>query len=234
MGETIQTKIITSVEEATGLSASRGQMMNWEKNNSSNSKATNSEPHQAATKTPVTINIGSVAESEEMLFSGLRNKNKFAFQYLYDNYSSALYGVIFNILSHKEASDDTLQEVFVKIWGNFDSYDPQRSRLYTWMLNIARYHAIDKLRSKEMKCDRHLKRDKEFAKKLSFSPAPFVEGIGLKKLLDYLDKEQKDVIELVYFQGFTHTEAAEELNIPLGTVKTRLRLAIIKLRTIFL
>lgn len=171
--------------------------------------------------------------TEEFLYSALRSKSKTAFEYLYDNYSPALYGVIFNILKSEEASNDALQEVFVKIWNNFDSYDPERSRLYTWMMNIARNHSIDKLRSKAMKSDRELKSDKNFIRNNSTVSSPFTDGIGLKKLVDDLEKEQKDIIELLYFQGFTQTETAEELNIPLGTVKSRVRLAMNKLRKHF-
>ncbi len=171
--------------------------------------------------------------TEEFLYSALRSKSKTAFEYLYDNYSPALYGVIFNILKNEEASNDALQEVFVKIWNNFDSYNPERSRLYTWMMNIARNHSIDKLRSKAMKGDRELKNDKEFIRNSSATLSPFVDGIGVKKLVDDLDKEQKDIIELLYFQGFTQSEAAEELSIPLGTVKSRVRLAMNKLRKHF-
>jgi len=172
--------------------------------------------------------------TEEFLYSGLRSKSKKAFEYLYDNYSPALFGVIYNILQNEEASNDALQEVFVKIWNNFDSYDPERSRLYTWMMNIARNHAIDKLRSKAMKGDRELKNDKEFVKAASGTATTFVDGIGVHKLVDDLEKEQKEVINLLYFQGFTQSEAAEELNIPLGTVKSRVRLAMNKLRKHFI
>lgn len=171
--------------------------------------------------------------TEEFLYSALRSKSKTAFEYLYDNYSPALYGVIFNILKNEEASNDALQEVFVKIWNNFDSYNPERSRLYTWMMNIARNHSIDKLRSKTMKGDRELKSDKDFIRNSSATSSPFTDGIGLKKLVDDLESEQKDIIELLYFQGFTQSEAADELSIPLGTVKSRVRLAMNKLRKHF-
>lgn len=171
--------------------------------------------------------------TEEFLYSALKGKSKTAFEYLYDNYSPALYGVIYNILRNEESSNDALQEVFVKIWNNFESYDPNRSRLYTWMMNIARNHSIDKLRSKAVKGDKELKGDKEFARNLNTVSSQFVEGIGIQKLVDDLEVEQKTIIELLYFKGFTQSEAAEELSIPLGTVKSRVRLAMNKLRKHF-
>ena len=169
---------------------------------------------------------------EDLLYSELKSKSRKAFEYLYDNYSPALYGVIYNVLREEEASNDALQEVFVKIWNNFDTYDPIKSRLYTWMLNIARNHSIDRLRSKTTADRKDLKKDKDFVERQQ-QPEPFVEGIGLRKLVDHLEEEQKIVIDLLYFQGFTQAEAAEELNVPLGTVKSRVRIAIHKLRKYF-
>lgn len=101
------------------------------------------------------------------------------------------------------------------------------------MANIARNHAIDKLRSKAIKAERELKKDTVYAKTITTTSSQFTDGIGLKKLVDDLDKEQKDIIELLYFRGFTQSEAAEELSVPLGTVKSRVRLAMNKLRKYF-
>ncbi len=170
---------------------------------------------------------------EQLLYSELKGKSKHAFEYLYDNYSPALYGVIFNVLRDEDLSNDALQEVFVKIWNNFDLYDPQKSRLYTWMLNIARNHSIDKLRSKNVSGRKDIKTDRDFVARNNNHPEQFIEGIGLRKLVECLDEEQKIVVDLLYFQGFTQAEAAEELNIPLGTVKSRVRIAIHKLRKYF-
>ena len=169
---------------------------------------------------------------EALLYAELKSKSKKAFEYLYDNYSAALYGVIINVLRDEELSNDALQEVFVKIWNNFDQYDPAKSRLYTWMLNIARNHSIDKLRSKNSADKKELKNDKDYVQSQKGAEI-LIEGIGLRKLIDHLDRDQKEVIDLLYFQGFTQIEAAEELNIPLGTVKSRVRIAIHKLRKFF-
>jgi RNA polymerase sigma-70 factor (ECF subfamily) len=172
-------------------------------------------------------------DNESYLYSELKSRSRQAFEYLYDNYSAALYGVIVNVLHDEELSNDSLQEVFVKIWNNFDSYNPQKSRLYTWMLNIARNHAIDRLRSKNIRTKKDPAKDKDYVEQNDQQAAPFIEGIGLRRLVEHLEDEQKAVIDLLYFQGFTQAEAAEQLNIPLGTVKSRVRIAIQKLRKFF-
>lgn len=171
--------------------------------------------------------------TEEVLVAEIKGKSRKAFEYLYDNYSPALLGVIYNVLRNEEASNDALQEVFVKIWNNIHNYDPSKAKLYTWMLNIARNHAIDKLRSKAMKTDRELRNDKNFVSHINGNVSTFVDGIGLQKLIDGLDIEQRQIIDYIYFQGYTQSEVAEELNIPLGTVKSRVRLAVNKLRKHF-
>ncbi len=171
--------------------------------------------------------------TEEVLVAEIKGKSRKAFEYLYENYSPALLGVIYNVLRNEEASNDALQEVFVKIWNNIHNYDPSKAKLYTWMLNIARNHAIDKLRSKAMKTDRELRNDKNFVSHINGNVSTFVDGIGLQKLIDGLDIEQRQIIDYIYFQGYTQSEVAEELNIPLGTVKSRVRLAVNKLRKHF-
>lgn len=171
--------------------------------------------------------------SEEELYSELKGRSRLAFEYLYDNYSPALYGVIFNIVRSEETANDVLQEAFVKIWNNIAQYDPAKAKLYTWMINVARNVAIDKLRSKQEKADRILKNDKEFIYQNNSASHTFIDGIGVGKLVENLDEEQKQIIDFLYFKGYTQSETAEELGIPLGTVKSRVRLAITKLRKHF-
>src|SRR5579872_6151045 len=101
------------------------------------------------------------------------------------------------------------------------------------MLNIARNHSFDKLRSRNSAGRKDLRKDKAYTEQYGKGQTPFIEGIGLRKLVDHLEEEQKAVIDLLYFQGFTQAEAAEELNIPLGTVKSRVRIAIHNLRKHF-
>ena len=176
-----------------------------------------------------------ISLSEPELIQALRNKDKNGAEALYDMYSSALYGVIYRIVQHDEIAEDLLQETFVKIWNSCASYDSSKGRLFTWMVNIARNLTIDKTRSKDYR--NHSKtEDIENAVSSvdkSFTTSINPETLGLKDLVNKLKPDQKIVLDLVYFRGFTHIEAAEELDIPLGTVKTRLRNAIITLRKVF-
>jgi RNA polymerase sigma-70 factor (ECF subfamily) len=171
---------------------------------------------------------------EDDLVSRLFKKDQQAFSYLYDNYSAALYGVIFRIVQDEETGADVLQETFVKIWNNFTLYDKTKGKLFTWMVNIARNLAIDTTRSKSYKNQgKNLELDKivgfiDSHKSTSFNP----DQIGLKALLEKLRPEQREIIDLAYFRGYTQAEIADELNIPLGTVKTRMRMAIMQLRKI--
>ena len=154
---------------------------------------------------------------------------------MYDMYSSSLYGVIYRIIQHEEIAEDLLQEAFVKIWNSAASYDESKGRLFTWMVNIARNLSIDKTRSKDFR--NHSKTEDIENIVLSvdkgFTTSINPETLGLKELVNKLNPDQKAVLDLIYYQGFTHVEAAEELNLPLGTVKTRLRNAIITLRKVF-
>lgn len=165
----------------------------------------------------------------------LRHHEKIAVEALYDMYSSSLYGVISRIIIDTAVAEDVLQETFVKIWHSFASYSTEKGRLFTWMVNIARNLAIDKLRSKDFK---NQNKNQELEINVTFideqkNTVYKPELLGIKDLVQTLKPEQKLILELVYFKGYTHVEAADELGIPLGTIKTRLRMAIQQLRKHF-
>jgi len=170
--------------------------------------------------------------SEEELIVLLKQKDQKTFTALYDNYSAALYGVILRIVTTDEVAEDVLQEAFVKIWNNFTSYDATKGRLFTWMINIARNLAIDKTRSKDFKNNqKNLDVEKivsyiDSKRNTTFTP----DGIGVKEIVAKLKPDYFNVVDLIYFKGYTHVEAAEALNLPLGTVKTRLRMAVMMLK----
>jgi RNA polymerase sigma factor (sigma-70 family) len=176
-----------------------------------------------------------ISLTEEELVQALRNREKIAIEALYDMYSSSLMGVIARIVIDEAVAEDVLQETFIKIWNSFQSYNTEKGRLFTWMINIARNMAIDKVRSKDFK---NQNKNQDIENNVAFIDEQVnnvykPELMGIKDLVEKLKPEQKAILDLVYFKGYTHVEAAEELGMPLGTVKTRLRMAIMQLRTYF-
>jgi len=176
-----------------------------------------------------------ISLSEEELVHSLRNREKIAIEALYDMYSGSLLGVITRIVIDEAVAEDVLQETFIKIWNSFQSYSTEKGRLFTWMVNIARNMAIDKIRSKDFK---NQNKNQELENNVTFIDEQVntvykPELMGIKDLVEKLKPEQKAILDLVYFKGYTHVEVAEELDVPLGTVKTRLRMAIIQLRKYF-
>ncbi|MFM6924585.1 MAG: RNA polymerase sigma factor [Ferruginibacter sp.] len=174
----------------------------------------------------------TIKYSEEELVLRLQNQDQQAFSYLYDNYAAALNGIIYRMVEDRELAEDILQEAFVKIWNNFSSYDTGKGRLFTWMLNITRNLTIDTLRSKGYKKQAKISSDENSVGNLSDDGkiAERFDAMGIRKQLANLKPEQRSIIDLAYFNGFTQDEISKELGIPLGTVKTRMRAAIIELR----
>ncbi len=170
--------------------------------------------------------------SEPELVQLLRQKSEHVFSYLYDNYAGSLLSIIRNIVTEEELASDVLQEVFVKIWKQIDSYDSSKGRLFTWMLNIARNASIDMIRSKSFQNSRQNRELTEDVYSSGGTSETKTDQIGLRKLVHNLKEEYRVLVELSYFQGYTQDEIAKMLNMPLGTVKTRLRTALIQLREI--
>lgn len=166
--------------------------------------------------------------AENELVSLLRKKEEQAYSYLYDNYSGALHGVIKQVVQDGELANDVLQETFVNIWRRIETYDEAKGRLFTWMLNIARNAAIDKTRSKGFQ--QGLRQTPLDGEVIHASVKPGIDDYGLKKQLLKLKDEQRLLIDLSYYQGYTHEQIAQALHIPLGTVKTRIRSALTQLR----
>ena len=160
----------------------------------------------------------------------LKQRHENAFNYLYDHYSGSLYTVIISIVPDRELANDLLQEVFVKIWRQIESYDNTKGRLFTWMLNIARNASIDAVRSKNYQ---HGQQNRELTENIyneGGSTETNTDKIGLRKIVQKLKHEYRVLVELSYFQGYTQDEIAKMLKIPLGTVKTRLRTALIQVK----
>src|SRR3954470_22094245 len=152
-------------------------------------------------------------ESELVMLLKQRHEN--AFSYLYDHYSGALYSIIVSIVADRELSNDLLQEVFVKIWRQIESYDSNKGRLFTWMLNIARNASIDAVRSKSYQQN---KQNQELTEKVYHAGGDVhtnTDKIGLRSIVHKLKDEYRVLVELSYFDGFTQDEISKILNIPL-------------------
>ncbi len=162
----------------------------------------------------------------------LKQHQEPAFNYLYDHYSASLYSVILNIVPDKELANDVLQEVFLKIWRQIDTYDTTKGRLFTWMLNVARNASIDIVRSKNFQNSQQNRELTESVYEAGGSTETDIDKIGLRKIVHKLKEDYKVLIELSYFQGYTQDEISKMLSIPLGTVKTRLRTALIQLKQV--
>ena len=172
----------------------------------------------------------TVFNTEEELVRQLKLHEEQAFQHLYDHYSKSLFTVICQLVPQQDAAEDVLQQVFIKIWKNIHSYDVVKGRLFTWMLNIARNQAIDYTRSKEFnKAGKTVALSEDVYTDREGSSAK-VRDIGLKRVLEGLPEESRKVLELSFFSGYSHQEIATMLQLPLGTVKTKIRAIIIELR----
>jgi RNA polymerase sigma-70 factor, ECF subfamily len=173
---------------------------------------------------------------ERILFSHddlvilIKNRDQKAFAFLYDNYSKALFGIIHSIVADIEESEDVLQKTFMKIWDNFESYNISKGRLYTWMLNIARNMSIDYKRSKVNKNKIQNIDQNVYTLNNISQEDNSLDTLGLKKVVDKLKPEHLILIELAYYKGYTQEEISKELDMPLGTVKTRMRNALLILR----
>jgi RNA polymerase sigma-70 factor, ECF subfamily len=174
--------------------------------------------------------------AEDALVSLLQSKDERGFSILYDNYSSALYGVILKIVRSEEIAADVMQDAFVKIWKNIEGYNRSKGTLFTWILNIARNTAIDRIRSQEFQ---NSQKNQDLETSINFidnqgSNQFDVDAIGIRKVVESLRPEHQQMIDLLYFQGYTQAEVSEEFGIPLGTVKTRVKAAVVQLRQYFL
>ena len=172
--------------------------------------------------------ISTPTAAEAALVRRLQGRDESAMTEFYDRYSAALYGVIHRIVKDEDEAADVLQETLVKIWHAMAGYDAGKGRLFTWIVNISRNLAIDKIRSRQHRVgSRTQGLDESPAAHYAAAPDSFrPEHIGLQEITEKLVPEQKQIIDLLYFGGFTQSEAAEELNLPLGTVKTRARTAL--------
>ncbi|WP_171037927.1 RNA polymerase sigma factor [Dyadobacter luticola] len=174
-----------------------------------------------------------VKYSEEELVAALKRNERTAFEFLYDHYSGALFNIISKTLRDEEKAADVLQESFLKIWKNIASYNPEKGRLFTWIMNIARNGAIDAVRVEGRKPVMDDIEDRVVLNERDVYEDSQASSSEMKAIVNLLRPERKVLIDMAYFQGYTHEEISEELSIPLGTVKSRIRTALQELKQYF-
>lgn len=156
-----------------------------------------------------------------------------ALETIYDACSPALLGIIMRIVKTEAIAKEVLQETYIKVWKNAHRYDESKGRFFTWISRIAKNTAInyinlrsEKNQSKTLSIDEKHGREK--------SETPNIDVLDIRGKVNNLDYKYRELIDLIYFQGYTQQEVSDKLSIPLGTVKTRIRKAISQLRTIYL
>ncbi|MCK5442018.1 MAG: sigma-70 family RNA polymerase sigma factor [Maribacter sp.] len=169
---------------------------------------------------------------EKHIVELLQERNEKAISLLYEHYGDTLYGVAKKVVRDEELAQDVLQESFVKIWKKSDSYDATKAKLFTWLFRITRNTAIDKLRSVNTKSDKEIQIDVSDVYNLgvdSIKP----ELMDVRDNLERIEDKYQIVLEALFFYGMTQQEASEELDIPLGTIKSRLKIGLRELKKIY-
>lgn len=169
---------------------------------------------------------------EEHIIQLLEKEDQHAINLLYENYSDSLYGVILKITNNEELAQDALQETFVKVWRNAKKYDSKKARLFTWLYRIARNTAIDKLRSFNNRFHKEVQIDKSDVYILP-TVSLNQDVLDIKEHVTKLEEKYQIVLNALFFEGMTQQEASDELDIPLGTIKSRLKIGLRDLRKLF-
>jgi len=163
----------------------------------------------------------------------MNDKDKKAIGLIFDHYGALLLNVIKRVIKDQMMAEEVLQKVLLKIWTNADAYRNSKGSLFTWLVAISRNAAIDQTRTKDFRLTKESERSVELVSiydKVESNDQ--LEKMYIRQLLNQLPESQKQLIDLSYFGGYTHKEIAQRLDMPLGTVKTRIRLAIKHLRSV--
>ena len=175
--------------------------------------------------------------SDQVLVGQLRGHRSGALDELYGRYARSIYSLTYRILGDSSASEDVLQEVFLRLWRQPESYDPDRGTLGAWLLSVAHHRAIDFLRRQKTRSEEQLPEMWSESSLAADDSLDLAEVAGqqetaaaIKRALAQIPAPQRRAIEMAFFQGKTHMEISAELGEPLGTAKTRIRLGMRKLR----
>lgn len=156
---------------------------------------------------------------------------------LYDRYGNAVYSLALRVLRDAQRAEEITQDVFLRVWNQPEKWDSSKGKLVSWLLTVTRYAAIDRLRAEQRQpavIDSPLEDDSPIADPEGWNPAEWQDGQELRKILAQLPAEQQQVIQLAFYGGLSHREMADKLGIPFGTVKTRLRLGLQKMRQLWM
>lgn len=173
-----------------------------------------------------------ISPIEKQIVTLLQNSDKKAIGLLYENYADALFGVIKKVIEDDDTAQDVLQESFVKIWRYAKKYDASKAKLFTWLYRIAYNTAIDKVRSQKNKQGKEVQMETSNVYKVTSNELN-QDVLDIKKHLNSLDEKYQIVINALFFEGMTQQEASDELNIPLGTIKSRLKIGLRELKKIY-
>lgn len=175
--------------------------------------------------------------TDEILISAIARGAVWAMEPLYDRYHRMMYSLAYRMVADHQVAEDLLQDVFLSIWKRATSYSPQAGAVRSWLLSIMHHRTIDYLRAVRRRSTlkeatwEEVERDERVAFPDVWDEAwQRVQSAKVREALLSLPVEQRMVIELAYFQGWTHTEIAQGCQIPLGTVKARMRLGLIRLK----
>ncbi|WP_299115189.1 sigma-70 family RNA polymerase sigma factor [uncultured Winogradskyella sp.] len=174
----------------------------------------------------------SITPTEQKIIAYLKKGDKRALNLLYENYSASLYGVILKITINEEIAEDALQETFIKVWKNAHKYDSSKAKLFTWLFRIARNTAIDKLRSFNNRYKKEVQIDTSNVYILPTSNLN-QDVLDIKAHVGRLEEKYQIVLDALFFQGMTQQEASDELDIPLGTIKSRLKIGLRELKKVY-
>lgn len=169
---------------------------------------------------------------EKHIVELLAARDERAISLLYDHYADALYGVALKVTRDQNLAQDVLQESFVKIWKKADNYDASKSRLFTWLFRVVQNTAIDAIRKRQRKTTKEVQTEDTNVYHLHTTQFA-IEHLDIQQHANNLEEKYKVVIDALFFQGMTQQEASETLNIPLGTVKSRLKIGLRELRKLF-
>ncbi|MBC6992216.1 RNA polymerase sigma factor [Hymenobacter sp. BT491] len=165
---------------------------------------------------------------DDQLVQRLQAREPAAMTVFYDRYGPVLYRIIWRIVRDEGLAEDVLQEAMLKIWAGCASYDPSRGRVFTWALNVCRHAAIDQLRTRQQQLARRTEplAGSAAAWRQASGPTFNPDHVGVRELVAQLPPRDRGLVDLLFFGGLTHVEAAAHLQLPLGTVKTRVRAAL--------